>query len=217
MLNENDGDLGVESVDATSTLAMENCKIFDIFPVGSDHVILCYKTYTDKRPNDHQDDVDEEGEVENDIQGDWFGLVDGEEEDNDNSQQAPEPENTVGFALMHIPSQTEIERYRIDNLVRGSDFHRQRGHPVRLSASHGTVAMSIGEGEGEDEAFLPSRSLLMSGRGARQALQTDASGTSSKPNEDLSNAKSKKKKKRLATHASGRNKDGFARGMSGRG
>ena len=54
--------------------------------------------------------------------------------------------------------------------------------------------------------------IIMSGRGVRDALNQSIASTKF----DDVTPKSKKKK-RQATRAKGRNKDGFARGMSGRG
>ena len=54
--------------------------------------------------------------------------------------------------------------------------------------------------------------LIMSGRGVRDALNQSIASART----DDVTPKSKKKK-RQATRAKGRNKDGFARGMSGRG
>jgi len=104
---------------------------------------------------------------------------------------------SVCAILVHVPTQTEIERVRLQKHEDGylEDF------PLSIMAGWQTIAMEA-----------QSSGILMTGASIREAdgvTKGTGSGAAEKP--------AKKKKKRMKGHAKGRQKDGFARGMSLRG
>ena len=103
--------------------------------------------------------------------------------------------------LVHIPSRKEIKRYM---MTPASDPVHHSEPLFQFVSGPNTIGLEIaGAGGG----------LIMSGRGVRDIV--GANTASNGRSDDV--APKSKKKKRQATRAKGRNKDGFARGMSGRG
>mmetsp|Transcript_25575 Transcript_25575/g.73952 ORF Transcript_25575/g.73952 Transcript_25575/m.73952 type:complete len:1035 (+) Transcript_25575:34-3138(+) len=197
---------------ATEGLTLEgHCRIDDMHPVGSDHVILIGEMFPDE-PNGNratQGGDGDDGNVENennDIAGEWFGVAndDADEDenvDNEEEDQGRDATDEGGYciSLIHIPSRKEIKRYRMP-----IDPHFAPFLPLfRFASGCNTIGL---------EATVTGSGLIMSGRGVRDVV---GDNTASSRSDDA--APKSKKKKRQATRAKGRNKDGFARGMSARG
>ena len=197
----------------TEVLALKgNFQVHDMHEVGPDHVLLIGKMLPDG-PNvlratqgGNGDDGNGENE-DNDIAGEWFGVAnddDDDEEDGGNNDEengrggvTDEGENCI--SLVHISSRKEIKRY----MMIKDPFLDHEPH-LRFVSGSNTIGLEIARAGG---------GLIMSGRGVRNVVSAK---TASYGRSDEITPKSKKKK-RQATRAKGRNKDGFARGMSGRG
>ena len=193
------------------------CRIDDMHPVGPDHVFLIGSMLPDE-PNgrrstqggDGDDGNGENGENEdNDVAGEWFGVAndddddeeDGGSNDEENSGGGVTDEGGYCIFLVHIPSRKEIKRYM---MTPASDPVHHSEPLFQFVSGPNTIGLEIaGAGGG----------LIMSGRGVRDIV--GANTASNGRSDDV--APKSKKKKRQATRAKGRNKDGFARGMSGRG
>ena len=184
---------------ATDSLTLKGrCRIDGMQLIGSDHVVLIGQMFREEPITTHDEgNVDED--EDNDIAGEWFGVADdnadnGEGDDNNEGNQGRDSSDGGGYSisLIHIPSRTEIKRYRM--------MPSRRSNMTFASGCDTIVVEAAGAG------------LVMSGRGVRNVLSQSIAPTKS----DDVTPKSKKKK-RQATRAKGRNKDGFARGMSGRG
>ena len=201
--------------DKTEVLTLKGrCRIDDMHPVGPDHVLLIGSMLPDE-PNSHiatqgGDGDDDNGENDdNDIAGEWFGVAndddddeeDGGNNDEENGRGGVTDEGGYCISLVHIPSRKEIKRY----MMTPADDPVLHSEPLfQFVSGSNTIGLEIASAGG---------GLIMSGRGVRNVVsaKTASSGRSDEV------APKNKKKKRQATRAKGRNKDGFARGMSGRG
>ena len=188
---------------ATDSLTLKGrCRIDGMQLIGLDHVALIGQMLPEESHTTTQNDEGIVGDdEENDIAGEWFGVADdnaGDGDGDDNNEENQNRDSTAegGYciSLIHIPSRKEIKRYR---MMPG----RRTGSNMTFASASKTVVVEAAGG-----------GLIMCGRGVRNALNQSTTWT--RP--DGVTPKSKKKK-RLATRAKGRNKDGFARGMSGRG
>ena len=196
---ERDNDSGGATTDSLTLKG--RCRIDDMHLIGPDHVALIGQMLPEESQTTTQDEDIVGDDEDNNIAGEWFGVADdnaddGEGDDNNEGNQNRDSTAEGGYciSLIHIPSRREINRYR---MMPG----RHTGSNMTFASASNTVVVEAAGG-----------GLIMSGRGVRDALDQIISSTRS----DDVTPKSKKKK-RQATRAKGRNKDGFARGMSGRG
>mmetsp|Transcript_522 Transcript_522/g.760 ORF Transcript_522/g.760 Transcript_522/m.760 type:complete len:1014 (+) Transcript_522:78-3119(+) len=201
--NKEDDGTAVDLAATASALTLPvtgECEVACIQTIRSNHIILLCRTHaTRSQPrgdiNHDEANNDDNGDDEAQIGGEWFGITDNENGDDDASTSGDEAQCIF---LIHALSQTVIGQYRLPAYEEYAPEHPC----LYLCSLRNTIALEI-----EEEG------LIIGGRGVRNVLYNDISA--SKPDEESSTKA--KKKKRLASQAKGRNKDGFARGMSVRG
>ena len=178
------------------------CRIDDMQLLGPDHVILIGEMLPEESITTREEgDMGDANEDDNDIAGEWFGVADdgvGDNSDGGNQDSDMSSGGGCCISLVHVPSRREIKRYKM--------------FPVGLTDAWRTCTFA----SGCDTIALEVHGggLIMGGRGARDALSRNSVASNNRSDDVTPKSK---KKKRQATRAKGRNKDGFARGMSGRG
>uniref|UniRef100_A0A7S4NED3 F-box domain-containing protein n=1 Tax=Odontella aurita TaxID=265563 RepID=A0A7S4NED3_9STRA len=127
-------------------------------------------------------------------EGDGADLADNGDADVDR----PDNLNFTSASLVHVPTQSLV------------------GQPVRLCGEDVSVMLCSGAGTLALDVF--GESVVLAGSAVRDVADACLGAGAEQRSEGRDKAEAKKKKKkRLAGHAKGRQKDGFARGMSLRG